>query len=97
VVVRAQTEALNSLWPAYQKLQDFKATLRAMRAAGINSSLGETEYNADVQAFRDASSAARYESWWGVIDGQIVQMMADQTEALPFIGSAMLDCLPGTH
>lgn len=90
-VVRAQTEALNSLWPAYQKLQDFKATLRAMRAAGINSSLGETEYNADVQAFRDASTAARYEKLVGVIDGQIVQMMADQTEALPFIGTAMLD------
>ena len=88
--VRQQSEALNALWPAYLKLQDFKATLHAVRLAGVNSSLSDSEYNADLQAFRDASSADRYQALVGVIDGQIMQLLADQTEALPFIGATML-------
>ncbi len=90
-LARSQTSALNALWPAYQKLQTFKATLHAMETAGINSSFGEIEYTQDLQVFRDASSADRYQKLVGVIDGQITQMMADQTEALPYIGSALLD------
>jgi hypothetical protein len=89
--VRTQTVALNALWPAYLKLQDFTSTLRAMHTAGVNSSLGQAEYTADLQAFRDASDADRYQKLTAVIDGQIMQMMADETEAMPYIGSAMLD------
>jgi L,D-transpeptidase catalytic domain len=88
--VRRQTEALNTLWPAYQKLQDFKDTLRAVRLAGVNPVLGDLEYTQDVQALLDASSAGRYQRLVGVIDGQTMQLMADQTEALPYIGSTML-------
>lgn len=88
--VRQQTVALNSLGPAYQKLQDFKSLLRAVRSAGINTSLAELEYNQDTQTFREAASAERYQKLVGVIDGQIMQLMADQTEALPYIGSTML-------
>lgn len=88
--VQQQTAALRSLWPAYQKLQDFRATLRAMHNAGVNSSLGEAEYAQDVQAFDDASSVDRYQKLVSVIDGQIMQLMADETEALPYIGSTML-------
>lgn len=88
--VRQQTVALNALGPAYQKLQDFKALLRAVRSAGINTSLAELEYNQDVQTFREAASADRYQTLTGVIDGQIMQLMADQTEALPYIGTTML-------
>lgn len=89
--VRGQTAALLAMWPAYQKLQDFKATLHAMRSAGAGSALGETEYSQDLQAFSDASSADRYARLTGVIDGQTMQLMADQTEAMPYIGSTMLD------
>ena len=90
-VVRGQTEALQALWPAYQKLQDFKAALRDLRSAGAGSAIGETEYTQDLQALGAASSAARYSTLTGVIDGQLMQLMADQTESLPYIGSTMLD------
>lgn len=89
--VRSQTEALQAMWPAYQKLQDFKSALRTMRTAGAGSALGETEYNQDVQAFSDAASADRYARLVGVIDGQTMQLMADQSEAMPYIGSTLLD------
>ncbi len=89
--VRGQTAALQALWPAYQKLQDFKAALRGLRSAGIGSAMGEAEYTLDVQALSDASSAARYVKLASVIEGQIMQLLADQTEAMPYIGSTMLD------
>lgn len=90
-VARGQTAALNSLWPAYQKLLTFKATLRTVRSVGINTSIAEAEYNDDLQAFRDAASADHYAKLVGIIDGQVNQLMADRTEALPYIGSAILD------
>lgn len=89
--VRGQTAALQAMWPAYLKLQDFTATLRTMRSAGLGSNMGQVEYTQDVDAFHNASSAERYQTLVGVIDGQIMQLMADETEALPYIGSSMLD------
>ncbi|HEV2404831.1 MAG TPA: L,D-transpeptidase [Ktedonobacterales bacterium] len=88
---RQQTIALNALWPAYLKLKDLRTTLDTLHAAGVNSSLGEAEYQQDQQTLAAAVSAQRYQELTNVIDGQITQMMADQTEALPYIGSAMLD------
>lgn len=88
--VRQQTGALNALWPAWQKLQDFKATLHAVHLSGASTSLSDLEYSQDLQAFRDASSADRYQRLVGVIDGQILQLVADQTEALPYVGATML-------
>ncbi|HKV84589.1 MAG TPA: L,D-transpeptidase [Ktedonobacterales bacterium] len=86
-----QTIALNALWPAYLKLKDLRATLDTLHAAGVNSSLGEAEYQQDQRTLAAAVTAQRYQELTNVIDGQITQMMADQTEALPYIGSAMLD------
>lgn len=88
--VRQQTSALNALWPAWQKLQDFKAMLHAVHLSGASTSLSDLEYSQDLQAFRDASPADRYQRLAGVIDGQIVQLVADQTEALPYVGATML-------
>ncbi|MEO7000760.1 MAG: L,D-transpeptidase [Ktedonobacterales bacterium] len=87
---RANTEALNALWPAYQKLQAFQQVLLALRNAGLNSALSQVEYQQDVDAFRNASSADRYQKLVGVIDGQINQLVADQAEALPYVGNALL-------
>lgn len=88
--VQAQTAALNALWPAYQKLQVFESVLQAVHNAGINSQLAEIEYQNDLAVFAGAAPAARYQVLDVVIDGQINQLMADQTESLPYIGSTLL-------
>ncbi|MGO8947214.1 MAG: L,D-transpeptidase [Ktedonobacterales bacterium] len=89
--VQAQTVALNALWPAYQKLQVFESVLQAVHNAGINSQLAEIEYQGDIQVFAGAAPSARYQVLDAVIDGQINQLMADQTESLPYVGGALLD------
>ena len=88
---QANTEALNALWPAYQKLQAFQQVLLAMHNAGLNSALGQMLYQQDVDAFSNASTADRYAKLVGVIDGQINQLVADQAEALPYVGNALLE------
>ena len=89
-LVRAQTEALRALWPAYQKLQDLKSVVHALSTAGINTSQAEQQYQQDLQAFGDAGTAERYVALGTVIDGQVMQLIADQNEAMPFIGSTLL-------
>lgn len=86
-----QTAALHALWPAYQKLQDFKTILRTLQNAGMNSALGQIEYQQNLDAIRGGLPADRYTKLVEVIDGQIVQLMADQAEATPYIGAALLD------
>ena len=90
-IVRQQTEALNSMGPAYDKLQQFNKIITAVGIAGYHSILAQNLYQADLAAFTEASSAERYATLVGVIDGQITQLEADQTEALPYIGSTLLD------
>ena len=90
---RQQTGALHALWPAYEKLQDFKTILRTLQNAGMNSALGQIEYQQNLEALRAGLPAARYAKLVEVIDGQIVQLMADQAEAIPYVGAALLDSL----
>jgi hypothetical protein len=89
--VQAQTAALNALWLAYQKLQVFESVLQAVHNAGINSQLAEIEYQNDIQVFGAAAPSARYQVLDTVIGGQINQLMADQTESMPYIGSTLLN------
>ena len=89
--VRQQTEALNSMGPAYDKLQEFNKVILAVNAAGYNSVLAQNLYQQDLAAFTNASSSQRYAALVEVIDGQITQLEADQTEALPYIGSTLLN------
>lgn len=90
---RAQTEALQTMWPAYQKLQDYKSVLQSVGSSGINTSLAQTEYTGDLQAFRAAGSGVFYTQLGQQIDGQIMQLMADQSEAMPYVGAALLNSL----
>lgn len=89
--VRQQTEALNSMGPAYDKLQEFNKVILAVNAAGYNSVMAQNLYQQDLAAFTNASSAERYNALVEAIDGQITQLEADQAEALPYIGSTLLD------
>jgi hypothetical protein len=88
---RQQTAALNAMGPAYDKLQQFSQIVRAMITAGYHDPLGDNLIQADEAAFTAALPASSYEALVAAIDGQITQLEADQTQALPYIGSTLLD------
>jgi hypothetical protein len=90
--ITAQLDALRALWPAYQRLQDFKAILNTLSRSGVDTTLAQQFYAQDEQAFRDPATAD-YVGLERMIDGQMMQVMANQTAALPYISSGMLSDL----
>lgn len=90
-VAQANTGALHALWPAYQKLQDYKAILRTLRGAGLNTALAQANYQQNLDVIRSAAAPERYQALTQIIDGQIIQLMADQVAATPYVGAALLD------
>jgi len=88
---RQNAQALDSIMPAYRKLQEFEHVLKTIQNAGFNANINQVEYDQDVQTFQAGDAATTYTKLVGVIDGQITQLLADQVEALPYVGSAVLD------
>ena len=85
-----QEQALQAMWPAYQKLQDFRSELSALQQVGVDTAWSQSAYNSDIEVFRAAASPDRYQKLSMVIDGQVNQLVADRVEALPYVGNAML-------
>jgi hypothetical protein len=90
-IATAQTQALQAMWPAYQKLQELQSVIKALSAAGASTQLAQQLYDQDLQIFRDAASADRYDALTSVIDAQIVQVQANQATALPYLTKSQLD------
>ncbi len=87
---QTQTQALAAMWPAYQKLQDFQSAYKALQQVGIDTDWAPAAYQQDVATFRAAASPDRYDHLGQVIDGQVMQLMADRVQAMPYVGAAML-------
>jgi hypothetical protein len=86
----AQAQALEAMGPAYQKLQEFQGAFKALEQLNIDVGWAPAAYQQDLTVFRAAASPDRYTRLAQVIDGQIMQLVADRVEALPYVGTAML-------
>ncbi len=89
-LAKQQADALEALWPAYQQLQTFQKTLQSLQQVGIDTAAAQAEYAEDLVVFRDAASPDRYTKLQQVINGQTVQLIADQAQAMPYVGAALL-------
>jgi len=94
-VATANTAALNAMWPAYQKLQSYKAVLDSLAKSGADTTLAQRLYDDDLQLFRAAQSADRYDALTRTIDGQVTQLIAEEASAQPYIASGLLQALQG--
>jgi hypothetical protein len=86
----AQLAGLHAITPTLQKLQDLQVATRSMKAAGADTTLAQQFASQDQKDFAQATSGFDYARLNTIIDGQITQLMADQTAATPFIAAAML-------
>lgn len=89
-LVVPQTEALQALWPAYQKLQALQGVIQSLQAAGASALEAQHLYDQDIQVFRDAAPTDRYDTLTGGIDAQIMQVLADNVASQPAITQAKL-------
>lgn len=92
-IATAQAQALEALWPAYQKLQDLKTVIKWLTDTSLGAQQAQQFYDQDLAVFRDAASAERYQALTSVIDAQIVQSQADAATAQPYIIDSLLKSL----
>jgi hypothetical protein len=86
----AQLAGLHAISPTLQKLQDLQVVTRSMKAAGADITLAQQFASQDQKDFAQATSGFDYTRLNTIVDGQITQLMADQTAATPFIAAALL-------
>ena len=87
---KQQTEALRLLYPTWLQLQSLQDSIKRMKDAGLNITLGQQEYQQDLAEFQAASLPENYQKLQDIITAHMNQMAADQVAAIPFIGAAML-------
>jgi hypothetical protein len=88
--VGTQTQALYMLGPTKDLLDQLNNALKQMQAAGLNTALGEQEYQDDQDRFQTSNQPDQLSKLQGIVNTQIQQLVADQTAAIPYVGAAML-------
>ncbi len=91
----SQSQALSLLKGVADQLAQLSQVLDQMDAAGVNTTLGRQEYQADQDAFAHAMQVDQITNLQHLIDAQFEQLVADQAAAIPFVGAAMLQSFQG--
>src|SRR6185312_13273172 len=60
---------------------------------GADTTLAQSQYDSDLEQFRNAQSADRYDALTRTIDGQITQLIAEEASAQPYIAAGLLQAL----
>jgi hypothetical protein len=90
VFATTQSQALYMLGATRDLLDQLKNALSQMKAAGLNTALGEQEYQDDQDSFKASNQPDQLTKLQGILNTQIQQLVADQTAAIPYVGAAML-------
>ena len=85
-----QSQALSLLQPTKDKLDQLQNSLAQMKTAGLDTSLGDQEYQDDQNTFKVSEQSDQLLKLQHLLDAQIEQLAADQTAAIPYVGAAML-------
>jgi hypothetical protein len=85
-----QTQALYLLGTAKEQLDQFKSALNQMHSAGLNTILGQQEYQDDLNTFATSNTPDQVTKLQDILGAQLDQLVADQTAAIPYVGKAML-------
>ncbi len=90
-----QTQALSLLKGVADQLAQLKQALDQMGTAGLNTDLGQQEYQADQGTFAHAMQVDEITNLQHLLDAQFEQLVADQAAAIPYVGAAMLQSFQG--
>jgi hypothetical protein len=91
----SQTQALYLLKGVADQLGQLQHALDQMDIAGVNTTLGRQEYQADQIAFAHAIQVDQITNLQHLLDAQFEQLVADQAAAIPYVGTAMLQSFQG--
>jgi L,D-transpeptidase catalytic domain len=87
---RSSTQALHLMGPAYAALSSLQKVTQQLQASHLDVTALNQEQQADLQAFRTASTPADYSQLIDQVNTQLQETTVFSTQAIPFVGAAKL-------
>jgi hypothetical protein len=84
------TQALTAMGPTYHRLRQMHDLVQSLQAAGVSTPITQQIYDHDLQTFHAASSAHDYQTLAATIDVQLMQLIADDSAAQPYLAASLL-------
>ncbi len=83
--------ALNAMEMALSQLQDFEATISRLKAAGVDVTAMQTQYQNDLATFADARQINDFQNLSALIDAQYQQVIVGSVQAFPYVSVTKLN------
>jgi hypothetical protein len=91
--IRTDLEMIDATTTAHDNISEFARTVASMRHAGLPVALEAAELQQAQQRFAQGTTAADYERLNTILNAESVGLVTDQTQAIPYLGGALLDDL----
>ncbi len=83
--------ALSAMEMALGQLQDFEATISRLRAAGVDVTAMQAQYEDDLAAFTGARHVSDFQNVSALIDAQYQQVVVGSVQAFPYVSVTKLN------
>ncbi len=87
---RKATETLDLLGTTYNQLTTFKNTINQMKAAQLDITAMQMQYQSDLGIFNAATAAVEFQNLGSLINAQYQEAVVNSIQALPFVSAAKL-------
>jgi hypothetical protein len=91
--IRADLAMMDAMNTAHDRLAEFSQAVAGMRHAGLPVALESAELQQAQASFAQGTTAADFTHLTAILDAQSVGLVTDQVQAIPYLGSALLDDL----
>jgi hypothetical protein len=91
--IRADLATVDATETAYTDLADFTQSVTAMRRAGLPVTLELAEAQQAQHLYDQGATAADFTHLSMLLDAEAVGLLTDQVQAIPYLGSSLLDDL----
>lgn len=92
-LAQAGTQALQEMGTTYDTMQALQGIIQSMQSAGLGTTDAQQYYDADLAAFRAATSAQGYQVIARNLDLQLTQLIANEASAQPYVAAQQLQAL----
>ena len=88
--IQGDLAAAQVIAQSYDLLDQMRGALAGLRDAGLPAALLQTEYTQDQSIYATATTAADFQRLDSLMQADLVGLMNDQIQAIPYIGNALL-------
>ncbi|MGZ3622869.1 MAG: L,D-transpeptidase [Ktedonobacteraceae bacterium] len=87
---RKATEALDSSTTTFNQLNTFNTTIKQMKAANLDVTAMQTQYENDLATFNFATTSIEFQNLGTLLNAQYQEAVVNSIQALPFVSTAKL-------